>query len=161
MFEHIAIPGDYELSSGRKSSIFYDFHRLQPKEMELYSTKLAEYIKDSEISFDYVVAPATGGVLPGYIVSYCFDKFLYIVEKDNEIKPYKPNLGEYIIVDDVITSFGTVNRIRENLPGKCVAVASFIYRGSNEDQKGNIVLSGADRGKLPRFFHIEKKEVEQ
>jgi len=147
MFEECRIEGDFTLSSGKKSNVFYDFDRLTPRELLEYVDKLC--LKLQGIDFDFVLAPATGGILPGWLVAGEFGKRLVIADKDG--KCYrgldKVEGKNYVIIDDVISTYGTAKRVAEGLgiEYKCVGIAAFIFRGK----------------KLSKNVHVlEHKEVE-
>ena len=138
MFEECRIEGDFLLSSGKKSNVFYDFDLLEPRQMLEYVDKLC--IKLQGLDFDYVVSPAIGGIIPGWLVAGEFGKKFLSVDKESKLRgwPYTAidatlpqQKAKYIIVDDVISTYGTAKRIAEAIPTfKCVAIAAFIFRGN-------------------------------
>lgn len=135
MFDHIKIEGDFTLISGRKSSYFYDFDLLTPREATRYIQKLYESIPTSVIAqADFIAAPALGGISVGFLVAFAAQLPLVIVDKEGKCRGPEFKQSKYIVVDDVITSFKAVNASREALgTNECIGAAAFIFRGSNDD----------------------------
>lgn len=149
LFKHIRLEGDFTLSSGKKSNYFYDFDRLSPHELLNATEKLIEKIEQTGIEFDYVVAPAIGGIIPGWMVAGSFAKPLVIVDKENKLRPNWPRpttaMSKYIIIDDVISTYQTVNKIKEIFKDAPFAgTACFVFRGESLD-KNTIYL---ERGEV-------------
>ena len=154
MFEECKLEGDFTLSSGRKSNVFYDFDLLGPREaaeyVELILRQLEDVINWDDV--DFIAAPAIGGVVPAFLVAFAKDKPLVIVDKENNPRGPEFNSGNYLVVDDVITSFQAVNRVRGALLGpNCVGVIAYIFRGSWDD------LNKQD---YPAYY-LARKEQEQ
>lgn len=155
MFEECKLEGDFKLSSGLKSNVFYDFDLLTPKQVLEYVDKLCSAINEhaNVRKFDYVAAPAIGGIIPGFLVAGEFGVPLVIVEKDGTIRGVKNGAvttgvpRTFLIVDDVTASYKTGKRIAELLsPDKPVGIASYIFRGKKATQ-GTV--------------YLEQKEVEK
>lgn len=139
MFEHIRLEGDFTLSSGKKSPYFYDFDLLTPNETLDACEKLIELIDQSLVKFDFVVAPALGGIIPGFMVSGSFKKPLVTVDKEGKVRGPKVN-GNFIIIDDTVSTYQTVERIKKIFEDcKCVAAASYIFRGKEYDKSLNTI----------------------
>lgn len=163
MFEHVRLEGDFTLSSGRKSKYFYDFDLLTPVEHLTAAMKLARLC--DELNPEAIVAPAIGGVVPGFLIAGEKQAKLVIVDPKLEGKGIRgPEIYDnYLIVDDVITSFETVDIVVELLGDKYVAknhfpqpigVASYVFRGSDKDLE-----QGMKKYKNVKF--IERKEIEE
>jgi orotate phosphoribosyltransferase len=136
MFEECRIEGDFTLSSGRSSDVFYDFDLLTPREAAEYVEQLLRQMDPvfdwNEV--DFIAAPAVGGIVPAFLVSFAKDKPLVIIDKEGSPRGPEFSTGKYLIVDDVITSFSAANRVVEALPeSNCLGVAAYIFRGSYED----------------------------
>lgn len=138
MFDECKLEGDFILNSGKQSNVFYDFDLLSPRELLEYVDKLC--IKLQGVKFDFVVAPALGGILPGYLIAGEFGKRLVIADKNGKFRGLTKVVGsQYIIVDDVISTYGTAKKIAEAMLAlqkdysvpkfTCVGVAAFIFRG--------------------------------
>ncbi len=135
MFEECRIEGDFTLSSGRKSSYFYDFDLLTPREATRYIQRLYEVIPGVLVDeADFIAAPALGGISPGFLIAFAAEKPLVVVDKEGNCRGPEFKQGKYIVIEDVITSFKSVNETRVALEdNECIAVGAYIFRGSNED----------------------------
>ena len=153
MFDECKIEGDFVLSSGRKSQYFYDFDLLLPRETATYSEYMVQAVpRDLKKSINFIATPATGGIIPGFLMAFAMAKPLVIVEKDGTLRGPKYDGGNYLIVDDVISSFREVNRVRSLLPkSKCVGVSAYIFRGA---------MSDLTRQDFPCFY-LSRKEIEE
>jgi orotate phosphoribosyltransferase len=154
MFEHVRKEGKFILSSGRRSRYFYDFHLLDTSEWEHY-VNLLKVTVDKDQDYDVIVAPATGGIIPGFVFAKNRSLPLLIVEKTGEVKGPKIGRRKFLIVDDVVTSLKTVRQsaiqvLIENPTATLVGAASFIFRGNDEDLASDIPL-----------WFLERKEVEE
>jgi orotate phosphoribosyltransferase len=136
MFEECRVEGNFTLSSGRSSDVFYDFDLLVPREAAEYVEQLLRQMEPvfdwNEV--DFIAAPAVGGIVPAFLAAFAKDKPLVIIDKDGKARGPEFNAGNYLIIDDVITSFSAANRVIEVLPeSNCLGVAAYIFRGSYED----------------------------
>jgi len=155
MFEECRLEGNFTLSSGRESGVFYDFDLLQPREAALYVEQLIDQVPDElwdEI--DFIASPAIGGIVPGFLVAFAKQKPFVIVDKEGKLRGPQFKAGRYLIVDDVVTSFKAANFVRDNLSRsskelETVGVCVYIFRGSR-----------ADLGKqdYPAFYLVRKEQ---
>jgi orotate phosphoribosyltransferase len=138
MFEECRLKGDFILSSGKRSKYFYDFTLLSPLNMTHYCKELKRRIEDERLRFGCIVSPARGGIVPGWILADLFNIPLVVLEKDKTRSCYaggqklqddKP--VKYLIVDDVVSTYGTVDLVQYHVPGEAAGVASFIFRGES------------------------------
>jgi orotate phosphoribosyltransferase len=129
MFEEARIEGDFTLSSGKKSTVFYDFDRVPPQLLLQWADQLCDKIKSSGLKFDYVVAPAIGGIILGWLVAGEAGVPLVIVDKDGKTRGNWPDKSKFIVVDDVISTYDTIKRVASIFSDKCVGAAGFIFRG--------------------------------
>jgi len=136
MFEECRVEGNFTLSSGRTSDVFYDFDLLAPREAAEYVEQLLrqmEHVFDWD-EVDFIAAPAVGGIVPAFLAAFAKDKPLVIIDKEGKPRGPEFSTGNYLIVDDVITSFKAANLVVESLPGSnCLGVAAYIFRGTYED----------------------------
>jgi orotate phosphoribosyltransferase len=137
MFEECRLVSKkFTLSSGRESCVFYDFDLLSPREAAEYVDQL---LKQMEPVFnwdevDFIATPALGGVIPAFLVAFAKDKPLVIVDKGDNLRGPEFKSGNYLVVDDVISSFNACNLVVSVLPGaNCLGVAAYIFRGSWDD----------------------------
>ena len=131
MFEDIALKGNFILSSGRKSNIFYDFHLLSPHDTFKFTEDLHHLVQENGIDdFDFIASPAIGGIIPGYLFSLFTAKPLVIIDKKGNIRG-KPVGENYICVDDVYTGGQAVANVEDALLNyNRVASAVYIFRGT-------------------------------
>lgn len=136
-FNSVRIEGNFTLSSGKKSNYFYDFEKVHPSNMTIVSELLHKEIKD-DCTFEFVVGPAYGGIIPGYIIAnFSGSRFIAYDPKNNKFRGDIDRMdGRYIIIDDVISTYGTIdatiNAIADLSPAaKCVGVGCFVFRGDS------------------------------
>lgn len=152
MFEECRLEGDFTLSSGRQSGVFYDFDLLQPREAADYVERLIREVPEElweEI--DFVASPALGGIIPGFLVAFARQKPFVIIDKKGKIRGPEFKTGKYLIIDDVITSFGAANGVVAALGEGCVAcgAGAYIFRGSHAD---------LEKQDYPAFFLARKEQ---
>lgn len=152
MFDECRLEGDFTVSSGRQSGIFYDFDLLKPFETAEYVEQLISQIPHNLFhDIDFIASPALGGIVPGFLVAFAKGKPLVIVDKEGEPRGPKFKSGHYLIVDDVVTSFQAANKVVKALPdSKCLGVAAYIFRGSRVDLESQ---------EYPAFY-LSRKEPE-
>lgn len=136
MFEECRLEGEFTLSSGLKSSFFYDFDLLHPRETANYVERLIREVPE-EIwkEIDFVAAPALGGIVPGFLMAFAKRKPFVLVDKEGKLRGPEFKTGKYLIVDDVVTSFGAANKVVAALGEGNVArgIAAYIFRGNRQD----------------------------
>jgi len=135
MFEEIRLAGNFTLSSGRKSSYFYDFNLLLPHEMTIHVKQLVNSIPRELVKrASFIASPAHGGIVPGFLAAFALDKPFVILGKDGELRGPSFMDSPYIIVDDVVTSFQAVSKVQAALKkNTCIGVAALMYRGSVDE----------------------------
>jgi orotate phosphoribosyltransferase len=154
MFEECRLEGTFTLSSGRKSTVFYDFDLLSPREAAEYVQQLIQQIPKEVIrAANFIACPAIGGIVPATFFAFAADKRLVIVDKDGKLRGPEFQAGKYLIIDDVITSFQAANRVRNALPGmEALGVAAYVFRGTWEDLK---------KQDYPAFYLARKESEEE
>ena len=154
MFEECRLEGEFVLSSGRKSGVFYDFDLLKPMEAAAYVEQLTHQIPDEVFrKVDFIASPALGGIVPGFLVAFAKRKPLLIVDKEGKVRGPEFKTGNYLIVDDVITSFKAARFVKKAFPDmRCLGIAAYVFRGSYKDLSDNAV-------EIPPFY-LSRKEQE-
>ncbi len=133
MFEAIRLEGDFSLSSGSWTPFYYDFDLLTPIEVKIYAKKLVDSFRLNGYEFPFVATPALGGVTLAFQVAQFLNIPLIIVEKDGTIRgDAKVLCNEYLIIDDVVSSYTAVDFVQGALKCQAWGVASYIFRGSME-----------------------------
>lgn len=139
MFEECRLEGNFTLSSGRKSNVYYDLDLLQPREAALYVEQLVNLVpKEVWDAVDFIASPAVGGIIPGFLVAFAKQKPFVIIDKEGESRGPQFETGRYLIVDDVITSFKAANLVRDILTRsserlEAIGVAAYMFRGAWDD----------------------------
>lgn len=151
MFEECKLEGDFTLSSGRQSGVFYDFDLLTPQETAEYVEQLIRQVPEEIFEeIDFIASPALGGIVPGFLVAFAKRKPFVYIDKEGKLRGPEFKVGKYLIVDDVITSFKAANSVRAALPGlAAVGVAAYIFRGSRED---------LDKQDYPAYYLARKEQ---
>jgi orotate phosphoribosyltransferase len=148
MFEDIRIEGDFLLSSGKRSKYYYDFERLTPGKIRKYGKQLIQTFGFYEYKFPFVATAAYGGIPLAFSIACDLDVPLIIIEKSDEIRGDVGILcNNYLIVDDVISSYNEIERVQKILRCEAGAATAFIFRGDELDPH------------LTTWF-LEKKELE-
>lgn len=154
LFKSVRLEGDFTLTSGKKSKYYYDFERMPPNYMTFVSGLLHEKLKEM-CEFEFTVGPAYGGIIPAYCVAdFAGKSFVAFNPKSGDFRgEIKKTNGRYIIVDDVISTYGTVEKTIKamndvKLGSRCVGVACFVFRGPE--------LSGS----FPTYY-LHRGEIEQ
>ncbi len=152
MFEECRIEGEFNLTSGRVSNVFYDFDLLLPSEAVKYAQDLINQIPDDTVAeVDFIATPAVGGIIPAFLSALAMGKPLVILDKEGVLRGPEFQVGKYLIVDDVVTSFGSANKVVSALEGmEVLGVAAYVFRGSLADIK---------KQSYP-IFYLSRKEQE-
>jgi orotate phosphoribosyltransferase len=153
MFEECRLEGNVELTSGRVTKYYYDFDRLTPRQTREVALKLVHEMPIAFTKVNFIVAPALGGIVPAYMVGEWLDIPVVTVEKDGRCRGLQfPQGNSYIIVDDVVSSYGEVDRCIEIFSQyKHMGTMAYIYRGVEDMRSDTIVL---DR-KEPEYAEIQ------
>ncbi len=135
MFEECRLEGSFVLSSGRSSPVFYDFDLLNTKETADYAKLLVEQVpKELLDTVDFIASPALGGIELGFLVAFALNKPRVKIDTLGKVRGPEFKHQKYLIVDDVITSYQAVNKVRNALgTNECVGAAAFIFRGFSKD----------------------------
>ena len=154
MFEECRLEGDFTLTSGKKSPIFYDFDLLSSKETMEYGVQMAELLPESLIEeIDFVATPILGGIELAFVVAGILDKpRVKVLTVEKRIRgPIIPG-GRYLIVDDVISTTQTLEKVIDICrPNICVGAVALMFRGtSREDLTEDFPI-----------FYLERKEPEE
>ena len=148
MFDECRLEGDFTLSSGRKSNTFYDFDLLDAYEVNQHAYNL--WLKEIPWeSIAFIAAPTIGGIEIAFSMAYWANKpHLKVCTKTGEVRGRKFSGQNYLIVDDVISTMGTINKVKKILGDNiCIGAATFIFRG--EKEPSNFPL-----------YYLDRKEIE-
>lgn len=153
MFNECMLEGDFKLSSGKVSDTFYDFDLLSPRETANYINQLLsqlEGVVDWD-SLDFIVSPAIGGIVPGFLIAFAKDLPLVILDKEGNLRGPEFKTGKYLLVDDVISTFKAAEEVKAALPNmQCLGIVAYIFRGSYEN---------LNKQEIP-VYYLSRKEQE-
>ena len=135
MFNECRLEGQFSLSSGRESEVFYDFDLLSTEETASYAKLLVDQLPEEVVAkVDFIASPALGGIELAFLVAFALNKPRVKIDKKGLVRGPEFQGQRFLVVDDVITSYQAVNRVREALAGnQCVGAAAFIYRGFSKE----------------------------
>jgi len=135
MFEECRLEGDFTLSSGRKSTTFYDLDLLNTEETAKYAKLLVDELPKNLVEqIDFIATPALGGIEIAFLVAFALNKPRVKIDKEGFVRGPDFRSQHYLVVDDVITSYQAVNRVRTALGDNiCIGAAAFIFRGFSTD----------------------------
>ena len=129
--------GHFLLSSGRHSENYLQCAKVlqYPSLAESYAKQICSSI-DNNLHWDYVVAPAMGGLIIGHEVARCSQKPFVFMERENNTMTFRRGLSlkkasRVLVIEDVITTGGSALEVIEKLEEdnhQVVAVASIVNR---------------------------------
>ncbi len=154
MFNECRLEGEFTLTSGRKSTVFYDFDLLSTAETASYAKLLVDQLPKQLVNqIDFIASPALGGIEIAFLVAFALNKPRVKIDKTGAVRGPEFEGQRFLVVDDVITSYQAVNRVCDALGNnQCVGAAAFVYRGLSKDLNT----------KFPTIYLAHKEpEVEQ
>ncbi len=115
MFSRIKEDGDFELSSGVRSSYRYEYERLSDAISEAYCTQLKAKLdawQKQHGNFNAIIGCETEGIRIGYQLSCLMDLPFHIMPKkridfDQILMPGYPDDTHWLVVDDIVTTGST------------------------------------------------------
>lgn len=139
------LEGHFILTSGLRSPIFLQKARvfMHPDRTERLCKALADKIRASGITFDAIVSPAIGGLIPGYETARHLGVPAMWVERENgvfRLRRFEMKPGTRVLVVEDIISTGlscreTIEALKP-LGAEVVAVACLIDRSAGEADAG-------------------------
>lgn len=136
----VLMEGHFRLTSGRHSGRYLQCAQVlqYPKFSEIIGREIANRFKDEEI--DTVIGPALGGVIIAYEVARALGvKSLFTEREDGKMRlrrGFNVEEGERVlVVEDVITTGGSVNEVMEILVeagAKVVGVGVIVDRSTGK-----------------------------
>lgn len=140
------LEGHFILSSGRRSSVFIQKFRVfeNPAYTEKVCRALAEKVKARFGKIDVVVAPAIGGIVPGYEIARALGARSIFVEREDGAfqlrRGFEIRAGErVVVVEDIVTTGLSVRECLNSLgdqPGEILGVACLIDRSAGKADVG-------------------------
>lgn len=140
------LEGHFILSSGRRSSVFIQKFRVfeDPARTEKVCRALAEKVKARFGKVDVVVAPAIGGIVPGYEIARALGARSVFVEREDGSfqlrRGFEIRADErVVVVEDIVTTGLSVRECLNSLgdqPGEILGVACLIDRSAGKADVG-------------------------
>ncbi|ODN70425.1 orotate phosphoribosyltransferase [Methylobrevis pamukkalensis] len=148
------LEGHFILSSGRRSPVFLQKARVfqSPAKTEIVCRALAAKIRDAGLGeIDAVVAPAVGGIVPGYETARHLDlPALWVEREGGEFRLRRFELPEgarVVVVEDIVTtglSCRETIAALEKIGARVLAVACLIDRSGGKADTGAPLIALAD-----------------
>jgi orotate phosphoribosyltransferase len=121
--------GHFKLTSGKHSEWYFEKIRLieKPCVLERIVELLVDKIRGDNLEFDYVVSPAYGAIAIGFLAALKLNKKFAFSQRVEEKMAFRPGWAgldgsRAIIVEDILTTGGSVQEVVESLKTKAVAV---------------------------------------
>ena len=140
------LEGHFILSSGRRSGVFIQKFRVfeDPARTERICRALAEMVTARFGKLDVVVAPAIGGIVPGYELARALGARSIFVEREDSMfqlrRGFEIRAGERaIVVEDIVTTGLSAREALNSLadqPGTIVGAACLIDRSAGKADLG-------------------------
>jgi orotate phosphoribosyltransferase len=124
------LQGHFKLTSGKHSEWYFEKIRLieKPRVLEKIVDLLVEKVRGECGEFDYVISPAYGAIAIGFLAALKLDKRFAFSQRVEEKMAFRSGWAgldgsRAIIVEDILTTGGSIQEVVECLKGKGVAVA--------------------------------------
>jgi len=125
------LQGHFKLTSGKHSEWYFEKIRLieRPAALEKIVDLLVERIKDEKIEYDYIISPAYGAIAIGFLAALKLGKQFAFTQRAEEKMAFRPGWSgldagrRAIIVEDILTTGGSILEVVDCLKQKSVAVA--------------------------------------
>lgn len=148
------LEGHFILSSGRRSPVFIQKFRVfeSPARTEKLCRALAQKLTATFGPVDVVVAPAIGGIVPGYEIARALGARSIFVEREEGVfqlrRGFEIRAGErVVVVEDIVTTGLSVRECLNSLgdqPGEIVGVACLIDRSGGKADVGAPLVALCD-----------------
>jgi orotate phosphoribosyltransferase len=124
------LQGHFKLTSGKHSEWYFEKIRLieKPAALERIIDLLVEKIRAEKKDFDVVVSPAYGAIAIGFLAAVKLGKRFAFTQRVEEKMTFRSGFtgidgAKAIIVEDILTTGGSVNEVIECLKLRNVEVA--------------------------------------
>ncbi len=124
------LTGHFKLTSGKHSDVYFEKIRLieRPAVLEKIIDLLVGEIQKDNPEFDYVVSPAYGGIAIGFLTALKLNKLFAFSQRVEEKMTVRSGFAglpgrRAIIVEDILTTGGSVQEVLECLKAMQVTVA--------------------------------------
>jgi orotate phosphoribosyltransferase len=124
------LQGHFKLTSGKHSEWYFEKIRLiqKPDVLDRIVDLLVRHIKAAGTDFDTVVSPAYGAIAIGFLAALKLRKKFAFSQRVDGKMSFRSGFGDLdgsraIIVEDILTTGGSIQEVLECLKEKQVAVA--------------------------------------
>ncbi len=125
------LQGHFKLTSGKHSEWYFEKIRLieNPQRLERIIDLLVEKIRRDNTDFDYVISPAYGAIAIGFLAALKMGKKFAFAQRVEEKMAFRPGWTglepgvRAVIVEDILTTGGSIQEVVECLKQKSVVVA--------------------------------------
>jgi len=124
------LQGHFKLTSGKHSEWYFEKIRLieKPAALERIIDLLVEKIRAEKKDFEYVVSPAYGAIAIGFLAALKLGKKFAFTQRLDEKMSFRSGFtglddSKAIIVEDILTTGGSINEVVECLKLRGVEVA--------------------------------------
>ncbi|MFZ2054088.1 MAG: orotate phosphoribosyltransferase [Candidatus Aminicenantales bacterium] len=125
------LQGHFRLTSGKHSEWYFEKIRLieQPAVLDKIVDLLVDKIRSEKKEFDYVVSPAYGAIAIGFLAALKMGKRFAFSQRVEEKMTFRPGWSgleagaQAIIVEDILTTGGSIQEVVESLKQKGVGIA--------------------------------------
>ncbi len=147
------LQGHFKLTSGKHSEWYFEKIRLieKPSALERIIDLLVEKIRAEKKDFQYVVSPAYGAIAIGFLAALKLGKKFAFTQRLDEKMSFRSGFtglddSRAIIVEDILTTGGSINEVVECLKLRGVEVAGIYVLVDRT--AGEVLIEGRPVGSL-------------
>jgi len=147
------LQGHFKLTSGKHSEWYFEKIRLieKPAALERIIDLLVEKIRAEKKNFEYVVSPAYGAIAIGFLAALKLGKKFAFTQRLDEKMSFRSGFtglddSRAIIVEDILTTGGSINEVVECLKLRGVEVAGIYVLVDRT--AGEVLIEGQPVGSL-------------
>ncbi|MCJ7564144.1 MAG: orotate phosphoribosyltransferase [Candidatus Aminicenantes bacterium] len=147
------LQGHFKLTSGKHSEWYFEKIRLieKPAALERIIGLLVEKIRAEKKDFEYVVSPAYGAIAIGFLAALKLGKKFAFTQRLDEKMSFRSGFtslddSKAIIVEDILTTGGSINEVVECLKLRGVEVAGIYVLVDRT--AGEVLIEGRPVGSL-------------
>jgi orotate phosphoribosyltransferase len=147
------LQGHFKLTSGKHSEWYFEKIRLiqKPEVLDRIVDLLVRQIKAAGADFDTVVSPAYGAIAIGFLAALKLGKKFAFSQRVDGKMSFRSGFGgldgsRAIIVEDILTTGGSIQEVLECLKEKQVAVADIYVLVDRT--AGSVLIEGKPVGSL-------------
>lgn len=147
------LQGHFKLTSGKHSEWYFEKIRLieKPAALERIIDLLVEKIRAEKKDFEYVVSPAYGAIAIGFLAALKLGKKFAFTQRLDEKMSFRAGFtglddSRAIIVEDILTTGGSINEVVECLKLRGVEVAGIYVLVDRT--AGEVLIEGRPVGSL-------------